>query len=176
MRGISRRSYRPRVALAVFLGLVAALGIDVKLAHLQTKEAEALTAQFNKLYGQGRYSEAIPLVQRILAIREKSLGDGHPNVATWLNNLAEMYKEQGRYTDAELLFKRSLTIDEGALGRDHPDIAASLNNLASLYDAQGRYADALPIVQRTIAQNYATKSVALGVLHDSQSQNLIGPT
>ena len=45
-----------------------------------------------------------------------------------------------------------------------------------LYRAQGRYADALPIVQRTIAQNHAKKSVALGVIYGSQSQNLISPT
>ena len=66
-------AYRPHIALALILGLVVALGIDVKLAHSQTKEADALTAQFTKLYQQGRYSEAIPLAQRILAISEKSL-------------------------------------------------------------------------------------------------------
>ena len=52
----------------------------------------------------------------------------------------------------------------------------SLNNLAVLYLTQSRYSDALPIVQRTIAQNSANKSVAFGVLHGSQSQNLISPT
>ena len=89
MPGIGRRAHRTHIVLAVFLGLVAALSIDVKLAHTQTKEADALTAQYTKLYEQGRYSEAIPLAQRILAIREKSLGPNHPNVATSLNNLAE---------------------------------------------------------------------------------------
>jgi CHAT domain-containing protein len=139
------------IALVVFVGLVAALGIDVKFAHSQTKEAGALSAQFTKLYQQGRYSEAIPLAQRILAISEKSLGPEHPNVATWLNNLAEMYKEQGRYTDAEPLFKRSLAIEEKALGPNHPDVARLLNNLASLYQAQGRSADAEPLFKRALA-------------------------
>ena len=74
MPSIWRRGYRMHIALVVFVGLVAALGIDVKFAHSQTKEAEALTAQFTKLYQQGRYSEALPVAQRILAIREKSLG------------------------------------------------------------------------------------------------------
>ena len=44
---IRRRGYRMHVVLAVFLGLVAALSIDVKLAYSQTKEAEALTAQYH---------------------------------------------------------------------------------------------------------------------------------
>ena len=62
------------------------------------------------------------------------------------------------------------------LGPDHPDVAVSLNNLAVLYGTQSRYADALPIVQRTISQNSASKSVALAVLYGSQSRNLIAPT
>jgi tetratricopeptide (TPR) repeat protein len=107
---------------------------------------------------------------------EKALGPEHPNVATSLSNLAGLYQAQGRYADAEPLLKRALAIQEKALGPDHPDVARSLNNLATLFTAEGRYADALPIVQRTIAQNYAAKSVALGVLHGSQSQNLITPT
>ena len=44
----------------------------------------------------------------------------------------------------------------------------SLNNLAELYRTQGRYSDALPIVQRTISQNTASKSIAFAVLYGSQ--------
>ena len=125
---------------------------------------------------QGRYPDAEPRYQRSLAIWEKSLGSDHPNVAFSSNNLAFLYQAQGRYADAELLFKRSLAIREKALGPDHPDVAFSLNNLAGLYLTQSRYSDALPIVQRTISQNSANKSIAFGVLHGSQNQNLISPT
>jgi hypothetical protein len=45
MPNIKRRGYRMHIALVVFLGLVAALGIVVKLAHSQTKEAATLTEQ-----------------------------------------------------------------------------------------------------------------------------------
>jgi CHAT domain-containing protein len=68
-----------------------------------------------------------------------------------------------------------LSINERALGPDHQNVAISLSNLADLYGAQGRYVDALPIVQRTISRNSARKSVALPVLYDSRSQNLIAP-
>jgi len=79
----------------VFLGLVAALGIDVKLVQSQTKEADALGEQYARLFRQGRYSEAIPLVQRVLAIREKALGRVHRDVAQSLNDLARLYVLQG---------------------------------------------------------------------------------
>jgi hypothetical protein len=46
MRGIVRCCYMPHLAQAIFLGLVIAFGIDVKLAHSQTKDAQAFTAQF----------------------------------------------------------------------------------------------------------------------------------
>jgi CHAT domain-containing protein/Tfp pilus assembly protein PilF len=102
-------------------------------------------------YKAGRYSDAIPIAQQALAIREKALGRGHPDVALSLNNLAVLYRSQGRYADAEPLYQRSLAIREKAFGRDHPDVAQSLNNLALLYDSQGRYADAEPLYQRSLA-------------------------
>jgi tetratricopeptide (TPR) repeat protein len=146
-----RRGTRTHIALAVFLGLVTAFGVGVELAHSQTKEVEALIEQYIKLEKQGRYSEAIPLAQRALAIFEKSLGPDHPNVAASLNNLAELYLNQGRYADAVPLFKRSLAIKEKTLGPDHPKVASSLNSLAVLYARQGRYADAEPLFKRSLA-------------------------
>ncbi|HAA26653.1 MAG TPA: tetratricopeptide repeat-containing protein, partial [Cyanobacteria bacterium UBA8553] len=44
---------------------------------------------------QGNYSQAEPLYQRSLAIWEKALGSEHPNVATSLNNLADLHWQQG---------------------------------------------------------------------------------
>ena len=125
---------------------------------------------------QGRYADAGPLYKRSLAIWEKALGPDHPDVGLSLNNLAALYNDQGRYADAEPLLKRALAIHEKALGPNHPDIGVSLNNLAVLYGAQSRYADALSIVQKTISQNSAQKSVAFGLLYASQSQSFMSPT
>lgn len=102
-------------------------------------------------YSAGKYSEAEPLLQRSLAIREKALGEEHPDVATSLNNLAVLYKVQDKYIEAEPLYQRSLAILEKALGEDRPDFAVSLNNLALLYDDQGKYAEAEPLFQRSLA-------------------------
>ena len=113
-------------------------------------EAAALNQQVVQLYSQRRYSEAMPLAQRALAIQEKALGPNHPSVANLLNNLAFLYVAQGRYAEAEPLYKRSLAIREKALGPDHPDVAASLGNLAQLYKDQGRYADAEPLFKRSL--------------------------
>lgn len=41
---------------------------------------------------QGKYAKAEPLYERSLAIREKSLGLNHPDVAVSRNNLAGLRK------------------------------------------------------------------------------------
>ena len=44
---------------------------------------------------QGKLAEAEPYYQRSLAIREKSLGPDHPDVAESLNNLAQLLQVHG---------------------------------------------------------------------------------
>jgi tetratricopeptide (TPR) repeat protein len=64
------------------------------------------------LYQAGKFTEAIPLAERALALGVKALGPEHLDVATSLNNLALLYESQGRYAEAEPLYKRTITILE----------------------------------------------------------------
>jgi tetratricopeptide (TPR) repeat protein len=100
---------------------------------------------------QGRYAEAEPLYKRSLAIRERTLGPGHPYVATTRNNLALLYDGQGRYAEAEPLFKAALASREKSLGANHPDVAGSLNNLAEFYRDRGQPKAADPLYRRALA-------------------------
>ncbi|BAY65055.1 peptidase-like protein [Calothrix brevissima NIES-22] len=148
------------IATAMTLGLLVSIPREVAgqaqppLSAQQSAElaeAERLNQQVEQLYQQGKYSEAIPLAERALTIREQVLGKEHPDVATSLNNLAELYREQGNYAKAEPLYLRSLAIREQMLGKEHPDVATSLNNLAELYREQGNYAKAEPLYLRSLA-------------------------
>jgi CHAT domain-containing protein/Tfp pilus assembly protein PilF len=121
-----------------------ATGQDLALAN-------QLNQQVIDLYGLGRYSEAMPLAEQVLAIREAQLGPDHPSTATSLNNLAGLYDSMGRYGEAEPLYRRALAIYEAQLGPDHPDTASSLNNLAVLYRSMGRYGEAEPLYRRALA-------------------------
>jgi tetratricopeptide (TPR) repeat protein len=102
------------------------------------------------LRDRARYTEAEPLYQRALAIREQQLGPQHPDVAASFDGLAYLYYEQGKYTEAEPLYQRALAIREQQLGPQHPDVARSLNNLAMLYYVQGKYGEAEPLYQRAL--------------------------
>src|SRR5207244_664743 len=111
-------------------------------------KAERLDAQVLKLYGEGKHNGAIPLAQRALAIYEQVQGPQHPDVATVLTNLAELYRAPGAYGQAEPFLKRALAIREHVLGPEHPAVATSLHNLAALYQAQGNAGKAVIAASR----------------------------
>src|SRR5437773_6661920 len=60
-------------------------------------DAERLNEQVLKLYGEGKFAEAIPLAQQALETRKRLLGPYHQDIAINLNNLAELYKSTGQY-------------------------------------------------------------------------------
>jgi CHAT domain-containing protein/Tfp pilus assembly protein PilF len=152
------------VGLVWLLALVVAPVANAQEGSIQ--EAEALDRQVLQLYQQGRFTDAIPLAQRALAIREKALGPDHPATATALNDLAELYRATGAYTQAEPLYQRALAIFEKKLGPEHP--VTALNNLAALYHATGAYAQAELLYQRALA---ITEKV-LGPVHPDTAGSL----
>ncbi|EAZ87982.1 tetratricopeptide repeat protein, partial [Crocosphaera chwakensis] len=78
--------------------------------------------------GQGLYKQAEPWSKQCLDIVKQRLGEEHPNVATSLNNLAELYNAQGRYEEAEPLYKKAIMIAIKTLGVNHPNTQTIINN------------------------------------------------
>jgi CHAT domain-containing protein/Tfp pilus assembly protein PilF len=114
-------------------------------------EAMKLNTEFLGLYRGGKYDEARPLGERVLEIREKTLGPDHPDVALAVNNLANLFNLKGDFERSEEGYQRALKIREKALGPEHPDVASTLNNLAYLYNEKGDYAKAEQLYQRAVA-------------------------
>ena len=82
---------------------------------------------------RGQYTEAEPLLQRALQIREQELGPTNPETADSLDDLGGLYGAQGKYVEAESLFQRALAIREQQLGPTHFATGRSLSSLAWLY-------------------------------------------
>ena len=99
----------------------------------------------------GFWSEARPLLEEALAIREQTLGPTHPQTATSLNNLAELFRAVGDYGAARPLYARALAISEQTLGPTHPQTATSLNNLAVNYAYQEQFAVAADLMRCALA-------------------------
>jgi tetratricopeptide (TPR) repeat protein len=96
------------------------------------------------------YAEAEPLMRQALAIGEASYGKDHPNVATALNNLAQLLQGTNRLSEAEPLMKRALETFEKSLGRSHPNTVTVRQNLVVLYRQEGKVkaAEALEEVRK----------------------------
>src|SRR5207253_6971521 len=100
---ICRKGDNDRCSMESFMRSLLKLGMVVVFAATfffgnpaivsaqQTDEVNELNKKVIELYNAGRYAEAVPVAQQVLAIREKALGRDHPDVATSLNNLAVLY-------------------------------------------------------------------------------------
>ncbi|GGA34740.1 CHAT domain-containing protein [Okeania sp. KiyG1] len=116
----------------------------------EVEELEQLLQQAAQLSKQGKYSEAIPVLERALVILENAGASQTPETALLVNFLGLQHFYLGNYTKAELLYKKSLAITEKVLGTDHPKVVTSLNSLALLYQDQEKYTEAEPLLQRSI--------------------------
>ena len=131
---------------------------EVRVAELRAatekdfvlNEARQLQSQAILLWKQDKYDEALPLAERALAIREKELGPDHPDVATSLFGLANVYSDNGNSAKVEPLYLRALAIREKAFGSDHIFVSPILNNLGAFYRERGEYTKAQPVFERVL--------------------------
>jgi CHAT domain-containing protein len=137
-----------RLALTMWLALVASVCIT---SPSSAQGVAARGAHIEELSRAGKYSEAIPLAQQLLADMEKAHGPVDRDVAGALNNLALLYSDVGNDAEAEPLNDRAIAIMEKVFGLDSSQIAPELNNLAALYQRQRRYAEAEPLFKRALA-------------------------
>ena len=85
-----------------------------------------------------------PLSRRALVIAEQSYGPDHPEVATALNNLAELLQDTNRLGEAEPLYRREVQIlieFRRRTGHEHPNFRVGRANYVGLLEALGRTPD-----------------------------------
>ncbi len=86
----------------------------VKIAEEFSLEDPRLAINLNNLAvlyrAQGKYAEAEQLHQRSLAIYEKARGPDHPDVATVLENYADLLSKTGRADEAAKMEARAQAI------------------------------------------------------------------
>ena len=97
----------------------------------------------NAYRAAGRTAEAITLLERTVADRERVLGADHPETLFSRSALANAYRAAGRTAKANTLIERTVADRERGLGADDPDTKATRSNLAASYRAAGRTAEAI---------------------------------
>jgi hypothetical protein len=117
--------------IAMFAGVLAGCAPLAFGQHVQ------LINESVRLYGQGRFVEAIATAENALKRAEAAVGPEHPDVATALNNLAEFRQVAAivakdepalrkAIADAEPLHRRALAALIASLRRSRPSSEASL--------------------------------------------------
>ena len=123
-------------------------------------KAKKMRSEATALDRQGKYREAIPLVENDIAIRKQFPMNQQAEISTGFNNLGTYYDYLNRNSIAETLLKKSLELGSATFGEFHPTMATTTNNLASNYRQMGDYKraehfyrKALGIWKRTIGEN-----------------------
>lgn len=112
--------------------------------------ADILISINNFYLAIGDYTEALDYGLKALSIREKVLGQEHPDTATAYNNIGGVYYAMGDYPQALIYYQQALTICEKVLGKEHIDTATPYNNIGGIYHAIGDYAQALVYHQKAL--------------------------
>jgi CHAT domain-containing protein len=124
-------------------------------------QARRLSSQAATLESQGKYVEAVKLLEQVLEIQRTlypstKYPNGHLEVATALNELGALLWSAGEvgkalaYLEQALAMCRSLYPPE-KYPDGHEILAAGLNNLGVLLESRGEYLKALPHYEQALA-------------------------
>lgn len=126
----------------------------------------------------GNFESAKDHYHMALKLKERDLGKKHRDIATTLNNIADLNYILGQTENIESLYRRALKINE----RDqlNLEITRSLNGLALLYHDNGEPVEAEEHLKRAIAIHekaqrrdhpyLATVLTNLGILYTNQER------
>ncbi|TAH20563.1 MAG: CHAT domain-containing protein [Cytophagales bacterium] len=100
---------------------------------------------------QGKYEQALSLVQKGKQLASKQFGDKHPNYAICLTNEAGIYITQGKnYPKAQKSLHKAMQITQKALGKDHEDYLTALVQVGNIYYNKGLLREAEPLFREAL--------------------------
>jgi tetratricopeptide (TPR) repeat protein/tRNA A-37 threonylcarbamoyl transferase component Bud32 len=143
----------------------AALNKDTTLRQLLDRAAGKLSrrrdldprteAELNWIVGVnyraiGEAKQALPYLERGVALRRQVLGQDDESTQDAQNSLAVAYSAAGKLDLALPLLEEVLRLRKVKLGPDHPDTIVAMSNLAACYREAGKLDLALPLHEETL--------------------------
>ena len=136
----------------------------------QIERAASLNNLGANLTYQKRFSEAQPLLEESLMIREMFLDEGNLNIAFSLTNLAMIALEQGRNREAVEYARRAVRLREHSLGAGHPETALAYQLLARAELATGANVEALTAAREALKSSVpVTLREAAAISNDART-------
>jgi len=99
---------------------------------------EQLIALFFAQFEQGNHKEAIQILERVLEIQTKELGEYDPAIAVTFTYMAEVLTTAGKFNQAMEKCNRALKIQLKTLGEKHVDTANSYEAIGHIFMHQGK--------------------------------------
>ncbi|MCX7023188.1 MAG: CHAT domain-containing protein [Spirochaetes bacterium] len=120
---------------------------------------EATVAEYlaTCMAARGDSDGALELDRKVVRIRERFLGAGHPRVADSYDACGKALLSLGRLDEAETAFRKALAIREKARGPGSPDVARSMASLARLALERGDWSGAQEAYKRALAAFEASR-------------------
>jgi tetratricopeptide (TPR) repeat protein len=86
---------------------------------------------------EGRFKDAETVLEHVIELQVKYLGEKHRAVVNSISMLAGVYEQQGQkdpvqYAKARTSYERALSIQESMLGTQHPELLPLLHRYAQL--------------------------------------------
>jgi len=100
---------------------------------------------------QGKFAEALPLAQRLVAIRMKRYGPDETSTGIALHNNAEVLIAMQRFGEADKVQASALAAFEKKLGPIHQNTASAMHNMGAIQLKQGKYGEAEKYLRRALA-------------------------
>jgi serine/threonine-protein kinase len=143
-----------------------ARGVDITAKELLARGADRITEQLGErpviqatmmdtigrvYFNLGEYDPSISMLEEALRIREKTLGEGHQDIAAAKNDLAASLIKKAEYDRARALLQEALQQNRRQAGASSAAVAANLHNLAEVYQATGDLHEAERLANESIA-------------------------
>ncbi|MTV38010.1 KGGVGR-motif variant AAA ATPase [Duganella radicis] len=107
--------------------------------------------QLGELYRrEGKLRPALACFEESLNLRQRGLGEDHPDTLVSKANLAMVLRQQGKLEEARFLEECIVEARARQLGPEHVDTLAARSNLAQTLGQQGHLADALALQEDVI--------------------------
>lgn len=131
-------------------GLIVAAG----LSQMPREQAEETYSDLFAAYYKGinQLDKAERLYKNQRLSQQQKWGEGHPQVALAMNDLAMLYLKRGLYQAALSWAEKALSIDKATFGISNPDTLKKMTTVAQIYAAAGDYKSAEPIAKLALEE------------------------
>jgi tetratricopeptide (TPR) repeat protein len=130
--------------------LVAVWASAQALAVVTDADRQQVYKQFRELFDAKKYSEALPVAEKLVSMTQEQYGEKDRALANPLTNLGTVHYRMKDYEAAEQDYQRSVEILEQTSGATDRALLRPLHGLGASHFAEKEYVDASVALKRAI--------------------------